>query len=503
MPIGQGVLATSILDVDALNRVEARIEARERRRSVEHAEQLVDALALHRTLKAAGMELSTPCHLALSMSCSESRAAHLLDQAQELQRLGALEAMRAGLLTVEQAAVVVGLLRSVDDEVAVSLWERLAERLETDRQDGIVRPPARLRELLSRWLSKADPDRAKEQREAAAEDRADVEQWRQDDGVVDVLIRSLTPAEAQAIVDLIDQHAQPTGPNDTRPAGVRRRDAARDLLLGRIALPFDPATGEVTGGCCPPGSAAPCGANVFVHVPLDAAAEDAHDPADLVGHGPIDSAALQDLLLAAPVLHRVWVDRNGTPVAVDDRTWRPGRGDPTSLTEALQDMRAGQPPEQTHPRHRDDHPDPATPIPAPTSGRSGPRVLPRPHLADPGAYRPTERQKRLLRVRAPRCEWPGCGRRASRAVAAGCDLDHDLAWPYGPTCACNLGPLCRRHHRIKQLGWTKHRRPDGSIRWTSPTGRTWTSPNQHARPSPAPRSKKQVAPGVWRLRLAA
>jgi hypothetical protein len=127
-------------------------------------------------------------------------------------------------------------------------------------------------------------------------------------------------------------------------------------------------------------------------------------------------------------------------------------------------------------------------------------VLRRPHLADPGAYRPTERQKRLLRARAPRCEWPGCGRRASRAVAAGCDLDHDLAWPHGPTCACNLGPLCRRHHRIKQLGWLKHRRPDGSIRWTSPTGRSWTSPNQHQRPV---RRRQQIAPGVWRLPLAA
>ena len=135
-------------------------------------------------------------------------------------------------------------------------------------------------------------------------------------------------------------------------------------------------------------------------------------------------------------------------------------------------------------------------LPPAAALRAAPRTLTRPHLADPGAYRPTERQKRLLRARAPRCEWPGCGRRASRAVAAGCDLDHDLAWPFGPTCACNLGPLCRRHHRIKQLGWIKHRRADGSIQWTSPTGRTWTNPNQHARPGPR---RRRVAPGVWRL----
>jgi len=66
-----------------------------------------------------------------------------------------------------------------------------------------------------------------------------------------------------------------------------------------------------------------------------------------------------------------------------------------------------------------------------------------------------------------------------------CDLDHDLAWPHGPTCGCNLGPLCRRHHRIKQLGWTKTRTRQAAVRWTSPTGRSWTSPTPHC-PAAAP-----------------
>jgi hypothetical protein len=115
-------------------------------------------------------------------------------------------------------------------------------------------------------------------------------------------------------------------------------------------------------------------------------------------------------------------------------------------------------------------------------------VLCRPHLAGPGGYVPPRRLRRHLRARAPRCEWPGCGRRAIARTP--CDLDHDLAWPFGPTCACNLGPACRRHHRIKQLGWTKHRQRDGSIRWISPTGRSWTSPPQH----PVPRATRPVPP---------
>ena len=89
------------------------------------------------------------------------------------------------------------------------------------------------------------------------------------------------------------------------------------------------------------------------------------------------------------------------------------------------------------------------------------------------------RLRRLLTVRAPLCEWPGCGHRA-----AGCDQDHDVAWPYGPTCGCNLGPLCRRHHRLEQQHWTKARTAEG-VRWTDPTGRSWLSPAQHE-PAQAP-----------------
>ena len=101
----------------------------------------------------------------------------------------------------------------------------------------------------------------------------------------------------------------------------------------------------------------------------------------------------------------------------------------------------------------------------------------------PGAYRPTRRLVRLLRARSPRCEWPGCGARATA-----CDLDHDTAWPQGPTCACNLGPLCRRHHRCKQTSWTKQRTRDGGVRWTSPSGKSWTTPSQHQPPQPAVRA---------------
>ena len=122
-----------------------------------------------------------------------------------------------------------------------------------------------------------------------------------------------------------------------------------------------------------------------------------------------------------------------------------------------------------------------------------PAVLAHPHpVGTPGPYRVPGRLRRLLSVRAPLCEWPGCGARAAR-----CDMDHDLAWPFGPTCGCNLGPLCRRHHRVKQTGWTKTRSADG-VRWTSPAGRGWLSRNQHSAPAqPVRPLAPPVTPDPW------
>lgn len=66
-------------------------------------------------------------------------------------------------------------------------------------------------------------------------------------------------------------------------------------------------------------------------------------------------------------------------------------------------------------------------------------------------------------------------------------MDHDLAWLEGPTCACNLGPLYRHHHRVKQTGWTKVRERSGAVAWTSPSGRRYVSPSQHEPPAAAVR----------------
>ncbi|MFT3798864.1 DUF222 domain-containing protein [Microbacterium sp.] len=83
-------------------------------------------------------------------------------------------------------------------------------------------------------------------------------------------------------------------------------------------------------------------------------------------------------------------------------------------------------------------------------------------------YRPSADLRRYLRAIDQRCRFPGCMMPTRR-----CDLDHihDAARG-GPTNADNLTDKCRRHHVLKHhTTWTTRKQPDGTITWTSPTGR--------------------------------
>ena len=86
------------------------------------------------------------------------------------------------------------------------------------------------------------------------------------------------------------------------------------------------------------------------------------------------------------------------------------------------------------------------------------------------SYRPTAEQRRFLRGRDEHCRFPGC-----RAAAYRCDIDHTIDHAHGgPTHLCNLAHLCKRHHTLKHhTAWTVTQHPDGTLEWTSPTGRRY------------------------------
>jgi hypothetical protein len=94
------------------------------------------------------------------------------------------------------------------------------------------------------------------------------------------------------------------------------------------------------------------------------------------------------------------------------------------------------------------------------------------HAQAQHGYRPSRALRHLIAARNTRCTAPGCGQPAAR-----CDLDHTSPWHHGgPTCPCNLAPLCRHHHRCKQAeGWWLEQPEPGVLKWRTPSGRTYTT----------------------------
>ena len=466
MAVGQAVLNGS-WDLAAVRAVEDRLARRALDGGRLHAATLRDVLALHAEHVAAGMALATEPAVALLLRVSEWKAGRLLHEALALAELpDALEALDRGLLQPDQSWVVVRELEPLPPAQRLQLWQRLLQRLAADARSGSVLPPARLGSLLKTWVQQIAPQDAVERRRTAEEGRS-VSYRRRDDGLADIFLLGIKAPDAQAVLQRIRDASAPVGLWDERNADQRRLDAAVDLLLGRDVLGTGSGTGQRSGCGCRPGEAAPCGATINVHVTLHGSLGTTDEPATMDRHGPIGPDLLQALLLNAPVLRAVFVDEHGTPVGISPQRLRPARGEPDSVRQAL--LRLGNlRPDRFFAVHPDGHAPPG----ASRSSTS--------HPADAaGAYRVTGLLRDLIAARSPRCEWIGCGMPASA-----CDAEHDDAWPGGPTCSCNLGPCCRRHHRVKQLGWTKTRHPDGSLTWTNPFGRARTTPSQHEPPQP-------------------
>ncbi|AGB25730.1 protein of unknown function DUF222 [Mycobacterium sp. JS623] len=92
-------------------------------------------------------------------------------------------------------------------------------------------------------------------------------------------------------------------------------------------------------------------------------------------------------------------------------------------------------------------------------------------------YRPSAALTRFIQCRDLTCSFPGCGQ-----PTVGCDIDHSVPYPHGPTHPSNTGLKCRIHHLLKTFcGWTDRQLPDGTIEWTSPRGRTYTTAPAGAR----------------------
>mgnify|MGYP003333776735 FL=1 len=83
------------------------------------------------------------------------------------------------------------------------------------------------------------------------------------------------------------------------------------------------------------------------------------------------------------------------------------------------------------------------------------------------SYEIPDRHKTRVALRDHSCRFPHCTRPATR-----CDIDHRQPHDRGgPTCPCNLVPLCRRHHRAKtHSAWRYETPAPATYVWTSPNG---------------------------------
>jgi hypothetical protein len=205
-------------------------------------------------------------------------------------------------------------------------------------------------------------------------------------------------------------------------------------------------------------------------MPLSAWLGQSDRPGDIAGHGPEDADTCRDIAAAL----------TAQPATRYCLTLTTPDGHPAGHA-CTRTPPPGQPPPPAGP-------DPPGHGPAPPGGPPdpGPGVRqwlgslkfdwlddgPCGHSLETPRYRPSAKLAHLIQVRNPTCTAPGC-RRAAHA----CDLDHVLAYQKGGrTCSCNLHPLCRKHHQLKQEpGWHVHMPESGTLIWTLPHGRSYTT----------------------------
>ena len=424
----------------------------------------------------------TANQVAYALAESRGRAGTLLDLAQTLHtRLpGTAAALDGGTVSRYKAEIIARATALLDDAEA-----RAAEDKVLDRAARLT--PGGLRAAIAAAVMEVAPEKARERREAAAKD-ARVERWAEDSGNAALMGCELPPDEVLAADQRITAWAR-----ELRKAGLEgdmdmlRARAFLDLLLGKDSRPRrDDGSG---GGSGPEaGAAAATSARRRTgrvrragHPDRPAGYRDspgrsARRARRYGAHRPVAGPRPGRRGRAEPENDLV---RNGNRQRrARHRTWlRPARTQPHQT-------RRTRPPGQTGftftPASRDGPPGGHGTWRLRTPG-PGPDLIitleslttdPCDHRHQANGHDPGVTLKHLTQVRHATCTSPIC-----RRPAAQCDVEHNT--PYetgGRTCLCNTGPKCRHDHRLKQHPkWTVDQLPDGTFRWTTPSGRTYTT----------------------------
>ncbi|HEY0216549.1 MAG TPA: DUF222 domain-containing protein [Cellulomonas sp.] len=354
--------------------------------------------------------------LALRLAVSRRRGAALV--AEGVAYDGALvatgEALAAGRIDAARAAVVVERLSPLPLQVTVEVEDRVLPGAGRRTVEQLCRDVERAVVAVGGAEAAVRHARARVTRR--------VEHPRVlPDGMASLRV-VMTAADAVRVDTVLGAAAKSARTcGDPRTLDQLRADGLRDLVVGGPASGPGPAVGPGPGPGVAGGGAAGVGggllggargrvrASIRVVVPLSTLMGLDEGPGELAGYGPID--AVQARALAA------------------GGVWRRLVTDP--LSGAVLDV-----------------------------GRT--------------SYRPPAALAEHVRARDRRCARPGC-----LVDADSCDLDHTVEFhpdgrsgaPPGTTGAGNLGPLCRRDHRLKTDGGFTLRQVDpGVYEWTTPAG---------------------------------
>ena len=379
---------------------------------------------------------------------------------------GTRAALRDGTVSLGKARLIATATGLLDEAEA-----RAAEAGVLDRAGRLT--PGGLRAAIARAVMEAAPGKARKRRETAAK-FARVERWAEDSGNAALAGRELSPDQVLAADERITARAR-----ELKAAGLEggtdelRARALLDLLLGQDSRPGQGQ--DSTRGAAPAGFAS----RVTLTAPLATLTRLADRPGELAGLGPVDPWLTRDLAAAAAQNPKsTWcltvTDGQGHAVAHGCARPEPSghrkragpgaRDGPGFAFEAAADPRTW--------RLRTSGPGPDLIItidPVTTD--------PCDHRHETSGHDPGVKLRHLAQVRHATCTSPVC-----RRPAAQCDHEHNT--PYeagGRTCLCNTGPKCRHDHRLKQHPrWTVDQLPDGTFRWTTPSGRTYiTEPTRY------------------------
>jgi len=398
----------------------------------------------------------------------------LLELSRRLGRLPQTQALlAAGVIDRSRAAVIADQLGILSDADAAAVEERIAPRA-----GGMT--TGQLRAACQRAVLAHDPQAAARRREKAEKD-ARVECWAEPAGTGAIAGRDLNLAAVIAADKHLDaaarwlkQHGAPGTMDQLRAQVFLARLTGQPLpaLLPRPAGPAEPGSLDpaTPAGPASPGPATPAGPNpaapagpgswvagpgglagsVNLIMPASAWLGLCDAPGEVAGTGAADAATCRDLATAlAGHAGSRWcltlTDRVGRAVAHGCAQAGPGPPGPSATADPRSWLaRIAISPIET-----------------------GPCT----HRRESAGYQPAPSLRHLIKIRSPRCGFPGC-----RRPAACSDDDHTI--PYhqgGRTCECNLYPLCRRHHQAKQVpGWHLSQPEPGRLAWTLPSGRTYT-----------------------------